>query len=117
MNMDDFTIGAEDIAAIEDGVRRFVQTEVKPHLEAWEEAGEFPRALYQRTADLGWLAMGYPERFGGTPAPWSQRNAMTIALARHGGSGGLMASLFSHNATTLACHPWCATAAPPCNSR
>ena len=90
-------IDQEDITQIEDAVRRFVQSEVKPNLEAWEEAGEFPRALYQRAADLGWLAMGYPEQFGGTPAPWSLRNAMTIALARHGGSGGLMASLFSHN--------------------
>jgi len=87
MTMDDLIIGAEDIAAIEDGVRRFVQTEVKPHLEAWEEAGEIPRGLYRRAADLGWLAMGYPEQFGGTPAPWSLRNAMTITLARHGGSG------------------------------
>ncbi len=87
----------QDIAQIEDAVRRFVQTEVKPHLDAWEEAGEFPRNLYQRAADLGWLAMGYPEALGGTPAPWALRNAMTVALARHGGSGGLMASLFSHN--------------------
>ncbi len=90
-------MGAEDIASIEDGVRRFVQTEVKPHLENWEEAGQFPRELYTRAAELGWLALGYPEAYGGTPAPWSVRNAMTIALARYGGSGGLMASLFSHN--------------------
>jgi acyl-CoA dehydrogenase len=90
-------IGPEDIAAVEDAARRFIQTEVKPHLEAWEEAGQFPRGLYQRAAELGWLAMGYPEEFGGTPAPWALRNAMTIALARTGGSGGLMASLFSHN--------------------
>ena len=86
-----------DIVLIEDAVRRFVQSEVKPYLDAWEEAGEFPRSLYQRAADLGWLAMGYPEALGGTPAPWALRNAMTIALARFGGSGGLMASLFSHN--------------------
>jgi acyl-CoA dehydrogenase len=89
--------GQEDIALVEDAARRFIQTEVKPHLEAWEEAGEFPRSLYQRAAEMGWLAMGYPEEFGGTPSPWNLRNAMTIALARHGGSGGLMASLFSHN--------------------
>ena len=95
--LSDEDIGAEDIAAVEDGVRRFMQTEVKPHLDAWEEAGQFPRALYQRAADLGWLGMGYPEQFGGTPAPWKLRNAMTVALARTGGSGGLMASLFSHN--------------------
>ncbi len=90
-------VDPQDIVQIEDAVRRFVQTEVKPHLDAWEEAGEFPRSLYQRAADLGWLAMGYPESLGGTPAPWALRNAMTVALARQGGSGGLMASLFSHN--------------------
>ncbi len=90
-------ITREDIAAVEDAARRFIKTEVAPHLEQWEEAGAFPRGLYQRAADLGWLAMGYPEQFGGTPAPWALRNAMTVALAHAGGSGGLMASLFSHN--------------------
>ena len=86
-----------DIAHVEDAAKRFIQNEVAPHLNAWEEAGEFPRALYQRAAELGWLGLGYAEALGGTPTPWSLRNAMTIALARYGGSGGLMASLFSHN--------------------
>jgi acyl-CoA dehydrogenase len=97
VDMKPLDITSEDIVAVEDAARRFIKTEVAPHLEQWEEAGEFPRALYQRAADLGWLALGYPEAFGGTPAPWALRNAMTIALARTGGSGGLMASLFSHN--------------------
>ena len=88
---------AADIAAVEDVARRFIHQEVAAHLNDWEEAGEFPRSLYHRAAELGWLGLGYPEAFGGTPAPWALRNAMTIALARSGGSGGLMASLFSHN--------------------
>ncbi|MCX7240145.1 MAG: acyl-CoA dehydrogenase family protein [Burkholderiales bacterium] len=91
------TLSAEDIAQVEDAARRFVKTEVAPHLGEWEEAGTFPRALYQRAADMGWLALGYPEELGGSPAPWALRNALTIALARSAGSGGLMASLFSHN--------------------
>ena len=86
-----------DASALVDAARRFIQTEVAAHLNNWEEAGEFPRSLYRRAAELGWLAMGYPEELGGTPAPWKLRNAMTVALARFGGSGGLMASLFSHN--------------------
>lgn len=90
-------IDQEDIAHVEDAARRFVQTEVAAHLNDWEEAGEFPRALYQRAAEMGWLGMGYPEEWGGTPSPWNLRNALTVALARQGGSGGLMASLFSHN--------------------
>ncbi len=43
------------------------------------------------------LGLGYPETLGGTPAPWLLRNAVTQTLARVGGSGGVMASLFSHN--------------------
>lgn len=95
--MQDLEFGPEDIAQLEDAVRRFVQTEVAAHLADWERQGFFPRSLYQRAADLGWLALGYPENLGGTPAPWRVRNALTIALAKAGGSGGLMASLFSHN--------------------
>jgi acyl-CoA dehydrogenase len=87
----------EDIQTLQDAVHRFVQTEVKPYLEDWESAGEIPRRLYQRAAALGWLGMGYPEELGGTPAPWALRTALSVALARAGGSGGLMASLFSHN--------------------
>lgn len=90
-------ISAQDIVAVEQAAQRFIQNEVSPHLQAWEDAGEFPRALYRRAAEMGWLGLGYAPEVGGTPVPWSLRNALTIALARQGGSGGLMASLFSHN--------------------
>ncbi len=93
----DSALTAQDIAALEDGAGRFIKSEVAAHLNDWEEAGEFPRGLYLRAADLGWLGLGYPQALGGTPAPWAARNALTIALARTSGSGGLMASLFSHN--------------------
>ena len=78
-------------------VRRFAQTEVAPHLEAWEAAGEFPRGMYKRWADLGWLAMGYPEELGGIAAPWTLRNAFGVAAARYTASGGLLASLGSNS--------------------
>jgi acyl-CoA dehydrogenase len=83
--------------ALIDSVARFAEREIAPHVEAWDEAGEFPRALYRHAAELGLLGLGYPEALGGTPAPWRLRLAMAQALARHGGSGGVLASLFSHN--------------------
>jgi acyl-CoA dehydrogenase len=95
--MSTFEVTPEDIQLMADAARRFAQTEVAPHLQAWEDAGEIPRALYQRAADMGWLALGYPEALGGTPSSWALRNALTLTLARYAGSGGLMASLFSHN--------------------
>ncbi|HEX7438818.1 MAG TPA: acyl-CoA dehydrogenase family protein [Caldimonas sp.] len=79
-----------------DSVRRFVADEVAPHVSAWDEAGSFPRALYQKAAAIGLLGLGYPEAYGGTPADTWFRLIATEEIARTG-SGGLMASLFSHN--------------------
>lgn len=86
-----------DRAALADTVRRFAQTEIAPNVQAWDEAGEFPRALYARAAELGLLGLGYPEALGGTPASYSLKLPAWVALARHGQSGGVLASLFSHN--------------------
>jgi acyl-CoA dehydrogenase len=86
-----------DRAALADAVRRFAENEIAPHVQAWDDAGEFPRALYARAAELGLLGLGYPEALGGTPASYSLKLPAWIALARYGKSGGVLASLFSHN--------------------
>jgi len=86
-----------DRAALADTVRRFAEDEIAPHVQAWDDAGEFPRALYARAAELGLLGLGYPESLGGTPASYALKLPAWIALARHGKSGGVLASLFSHN--------------------
>ena len=88
---------ATDLQSLVDTVRRFATDRVRPYVDAWDAAGEIPRDLYREAADLGLLGLGYPEHLGGTPAPWRARNAMSQTLARYGTSGGLMASLFSHN--------------------
>jgi acyl-CoA dehydrogenase len=82
--------------AFRDGVRQFVEREIAPHIAAWDEAETFPRTLYRRAAELGLLGLGYPEAYGGTPADGWFRLIVTEEIAR-AGSGGLMASLFSHN--------------------
>ncbi|BEP58044.1 acyl-CoA dehydrogenase family protein [Variovorax sp. V118] len=86
-----------DRAALADTVRRFAQAEIAPNVQAWDEAGEFPRALYARAAELGLLGLGYPEALGGTPASYALKLPAWVALARHGQSGGVLASLLSHN--------------------
>jgi acyl-CoA dehydrogenase len=79
-----------------DSVRAFVTREIAPHVQAWDEAETFPRELYRRAAHVGLLGLGYPEAYGGTPADGWYRLIATEEIAR-AGSGGLMASLFSHN--------------------
>ncbi len=78
-------------------VERFAQAEIAPNVTAWDDVGEFPRRLYAQTAELGLLGMGYPEALGGTPAPWLLRLACAQTISRVGASGGVLASLFSHN--------------------
>ena len=77
-------------------VRRFVEREIAPQAAAWDEAGTFPRELYAKAADAGLLSLGYPEHLGGTPASMAWRLIVTDEVAR-AGSGGLLASLFSHS--------------------
>ncbi|WP_027476291.1 acyl-CoA dehydrogenase family protein [Curvibacter gracilis] len=86
-----------DRTALSDTVARFARNEIAPHVGDWDAAGEFPRSLYRRAGDLGLLGLGYPEAYGGTPAPYALRLSLWQALCRHGGSGGVLASLLSHN--------------------
>jgi acyl-CoA dehydrogenase len=86
-----------DTEALTDTVRRFAGERIAPNADAWDKAGMVPRELYKEAAALGLLGLGYPEDLGGTPAPFALRNAMSIAMARYGASGGAMAALFSHN--------------------
>ena len=46
-------------------VRAFVQKEVEPHVEAWEEAGEIPKSIWPRMGALGFLGVEYDEKYGG----------------------------------------------------
>lgn len=46
-------------------VRRFVNEEIKPHIQEWEEAGEFPSQIFRRLGQLGYLGIRYPREYGG----------------------------------------------------
>ena len=83
--------------ALADTVARFARQEIAPHVTTWDAAGEFPRGLYAKAAALGLLGLGYPEEYVGTPAPHALRLAMWVNLCRFGASGGVLASLLSHN--------------------
>lgn len=75
--------------------RGFVERELAPHVEAWEEAGEFPRELYKKAGELGLLGLGFPEQYGGTPTDSFGKLLIAEELTRPG-SGGLVAGLMSH---------------------
>ena len=55
----------EELEMLRDQIRRFVETEVVPNGDAWEEAGKVPRDLFTKMGALGFLGMRYPEQYGG----------------------------------------------------
>ncbi|MFE8070660.1 acyl-CoA dehydrogenase family protein [Marinobacteraceae bacterium S3BR75-40.1] len=75
--------------------RRFVEQEILPHIDEWEEAGEFPRELYAKAGAAGLLGIGYPEALGGTgEGDIFLKTAVSEELMRST-SGGLVAGLGS----------------------
>lgn len=76
-------------------VRSFVAREITPHVDAWDEAGSFPRELYRKAAQAGLLGVGFPEELGGTPADLFYALVAYEEVARCG-AGGVQASLLSY---------------------
>ena len=86
----------EDHRAWRATVRKFVETELMPNVEAWEEAGELPRELYKKAADIGLIGMGFPAEYGGTPVEDGFFGIVTSEEMGRLGAGGVNASLLIH---------------------
>ena len=56
----------EDHEMLRDQVRRFVEEEIKPHGEKWEQQGFVPREVLRRMGSLGFFGIRYPEVYGGS---------------------------------------------------
>jgi acyl-CoA dehydrogenase len=82
--------------AFRTSVRRFVEHEILPHINDWDEAETFPRDLYRKAGELGLLGLSFPEAWGGTPGDVFYNMVLVEEMTRCA-SGGLLASLFSHS--------------------
>ncbi|MEA2437465.1 MAG: acyl-CoA dehydrogenase, partial [Thermoleophilaceae bacterium] len=80
---------------LRDAIRRFVDTELKPHTEEWEDARWFPNSVFHRMAELGYLGLKYPEEYGGEGGDALHDAVLTEELPR-AGSGGLSAGIGAH---------------------
>ena len=72
-------------------VERFVANEVVPAAARIDEDGQFPRELFQKVADLGYLGLRYPEEYGGSGGDHVMFTLLCEELAR--GSMSLAASV------------------------
>ena len=70
--------------------------EIAPHVDDWEEAREFPRELFARCGELGFLGLKFPEEYGGQGGTYLHEAVWIEELSRSGGSGGVAAGLNAH---------------------
>jgi acyl-CoA dehydrogenase len=87
--------GAEH-AELRETISRWVQAEIVPHLDDWERAREFPRGLYRRAGELGFLGLKYPTELGGQGGDCVHDAVWAEELAAAGASGGVGAGLGAH---------------------
>jgi len=90
------TFLTDDRRTLQASARAFVEREVVPHLQDWEDAGEIPRSLHLAAAKAGILGLGFPEEAGGEGGDLLDATAMQEAFFEAGGSSGLAAGLFTH---------------------
>ena len=51
---------------LRDQVHRFVEEEIKPHGDKWEEEGKIPRDVLKKMGDNGFFGITFPEEYGGS---------------------------------------------------
>ena len=66
--MSDTIYTTSEHEALREQVARFIEREVEPFGEHWEEQGYTPREVLRKMGELGWLGMTYPAYHGGAEA-------------------------------------------------
>ena len=75
-------------------LRKFIDKEIAPYVNDWDEAGEVPDRIWPLAGEMGLFAVGYPEAYGGVSEGidvW-YGNIVHEELARVGAGGALCRS-------------------------
>jgi alkylation response protein AidB-like acyl-CoA dehydrogenase len=78
----------EEHEMLRQSVREFVEKELAPHAEEWEEEEMFPNWVFKRMGELGYLGLRYPEEYGGGGGDYFTEIVLMEEITRCG-SGSL----------------------------
>ncbi len=84
----------EEHRIFRDALRKFVEKELIPHVDEWEEAGIVPKSVWQKMGNQGFLGTGVPEEYGGPGADFLYSVIIIEEMARANFTG-LTASMHS----------------------
>ena len=75
--------------------RDFLQKEVVPHIEKWEETGQIERFIWEKVGEMGYFGINYPEAYGGLDLDLFYTVIFLEELQRIN-SGGFAAAMWAH---------------------
>ncbi len=78
----------EEHEMLRQSIREFVEKELAPHADEWEEEGMFPDWVFKRMGELGFLGLHYPEEYGGGGGDYFTNIVLAEEITRCG-SGSL----------------------------
>jgi len=78
---------AEDHRIFQETARRFMEKEVVPNIEKWDEEALIPRELWRKMGEQGLLCTWLPEEYGGAGADFSYSIIVDEEIARSTCSG------------------------------
>jgi acyl-CoA dehydrogenase len=87
---------------LRESIRGFLDRELAPHAQAWEDARWFPDEVFPKLASQGLLGLKYPAEYGGQGGDYLHEAVLVEELARIG-SGGTAAGIGAH--TNIATPP------------
>jgi len=73
---------SEEIEAVRDSVSRFMQSEVLPVIEGYEQRQEFPRTLIAKAGEAGFFGAVFPESVGGSDMGYTAAATIIEEMAR-----------------------------------
>jgi len=76
-------------------VREFAEGEIAPHVMEWDEASHFPSEIIPKMAEMGFLGVIFPEKYGGAGMGYLEYAIIIEELSRVDGSVGIIVA--AHN--------------------
>ncbi len=73
----------------------FLQKEVVPHIDKWEETGEIERFIWEKFGEMGYFGLAYPEAYGGLDLDYFYTVIFLEELQKIN-SGGFAAAMWAH---------------------
>jgi alkylation response protein AidB-like acyl-CoA dehydrogenase/putative sterol carrier protein len=83
-------------------LKDFLNKEVVPHVDAWEEAGELPHTIWKQFGDMGYFGLTHDEKYGGLALDFWYDVIFLEEISKVN-SAGFGASISAHPYLTL-CH-------------